>query len=167
MKLAILLSGRIKPYEHFLNLLFKIGNKYDIDVFISINDVYSFFYEKVKQDFGDYLKGFRCEEYNVPENFINVWYNKIEGHNNYMLNQFEKQTAAYRSLSCFYNDKQCFNMATKYADDNNFVYDIYLRFRSDIIVEDLPHFDIPKINENIICSVIPINKFTLSINENI
>ena len=167
MKLAILLSGRIKLYEHFLNLLKKIGNKYDIHVFISINDVYSDFYEKVRQEFGDYLKGFHCEEYNVPENFTNIWYNKVEGHHNPELTHFEKSTAVYRSLSCFYNDKYCFNMATKYADDNNFEYDIYLRFRSDIIVDDLPIFDIPKMNEDVLFSVIPFSQFTLAITENI
>jgi len=166
MRLAVLLSGRIKKYEHFLNLLKKKENKYDIDVFISINDVYSNLYEEIKQQFKDYLKGFHCEEYNVPENFINIWYNKIEGHNNNLLTQPEKQSATYRSLSCFYNDKYCFNMATKYADDNNFEYDIYLRFRSDIIVDDFPIFDIPNVNENILFSVIPFYKFTLAITEN-
>ena len=39
MKLAVLLSGRIKQYEQFLHLLQRTGNKYEIHVFISVNDI--------------------------------------------------------------------------------------------------------------------------------
>jgi len=167
MRLAILLSGRINPYKEFLNLLKKVENKYDINVFISVNDVYSEFYKNVEKDFGNYLKGLHCEEYNVPENFMNIYYSKIEGYSHYLLSEFEKDTVAYRCLSCYYNDKYCFNMATKYADNNNFEYDIYLRFRSDIIVDNLTNFNISKINENILFCVIPFYKFTLTPTENI
>ena len=166
MRLAIFLSGRVKQYETFLHLLQKNETKYEIDVFISVNDIYSGFYEELGKRFGKYLKGFNCEEYNVPENFQNVWYNKIEGQSNFMMNNFEKNTAAYRSLSCFFNDTYCFYMATKYADDNNFEYDIYLRFRSDIITDDFPDFDIAKVNENILFSVTPVALITLAITEN-
>ena len=166
MKVSILLSGRINSYKYFLKLLSKIGEKYDVDVFISINDTYSDAYENIKQQFGKYLKGFQCEEYNVPDNFKNVWYNKVEGMENPFIQKFEKDSAAYRTLSCVYNDTICFNMATKYADDNKFEYDVYIRTRSDIIVNDLPNFDIDNIKNNVLFAVIPFSKFTMAITNN-
>lgn len=164
MKIAILLSGRIKSYDNFLNILRK--KEKNIDVFISVNDIYSDFYKKVIEDFGDYLKGFYCKEYNVPLNFKNIWYDKIDDYFNPNLTQFGKNSAAYRTLSCFYNDTCCFKMATNYADYHNFEYNIYLRFRSDIIVDDFPYFDISKVNQNILFSVIPFCKFTMPITDN-
>tara|TARA_B100000941_G_C28146603_1_gene370376 strand:- start:52 stop:591 length:540 start_codon:yes stop_codon:yes gene_type:complete len=38
----------------------------------------------------------------------------------------------------YYNDMIAFNAACKYADDNNFEYDLYLKFRSDIIADNIP-----------------------------
>ena len=151
MKLAVLLSGRIKQYEQFLHLLQRTGNKYEIHVFISVNDIYSDFYEKVQKLFGNYLKGFHCNEYIVPENFTNKWFNI---------------PATYSTLSCLYNDKYSFNMATKFADDNNFSYDVYLRFRSDIIATNFPDFHTYDIDSNIIFSVVPFCKFVLLITDN-
>jgi hypothetical protein len=167
MKIAVLLSGRITRINSFIELLKKEKDKYDIDIFISANDVYSEYYEKLQKSLATYLKGFNCTEYNVPDGFKNIWYNHVEGINNYMLIGYEKTTAAYRTLSCIYNDKLCFNMAKQYADTNNFEYDIYLRFRSDIICNNFPDFDIDGINNNILFSVIPVNYFHLAVTDNI
>ena len=166
MRIALLLSGRVIRINSFIGLLKKEKDKYDIDVFISTNDVYSEYYAKLQQAIGIHLKGFKCTEYNVPDGFKNIWYNHVDGINNYMLIGYEKTTAAYRTLSSIYNDNQCFNMAKQYADTYNFEYDIYLRFRSDIICDSLPDFDIDGINNNILFSVIPVNYFQLTPTDN-
>ena len=85
MKIAVLLSGRITRINSFIELLKKEKDKYDIDIFISTNDVYSEYYEKLQKSLGTYLKGFNCTEYNVPDGFKNIWYNHVEGINNYMI----------------------------------------------------------------------------------
>jgi hypothetical protein len=165
-KIAILLSGRVIKVNSFIELLKKEKNNYDIDVFISANDIYFDYYDKLQKSLGIHLKGFNCSEYNVPDGFKNVWYNYVDGMHNNMLIGYEKTTAAYRTLSCVYNDKQCFYMAKQYSETNNFEYDIYLRFRSDIICDSFPNFDIDGINNNILFSVIPVNYFPLTITDN-
>ena len=44
----------------------------------------------------------------------------------------------YNTLSMFWNWKNAFNMAINYADSNNFEYDCYMVFRSDIINCKIP-----------------------------
>ena len=150
-RIAILLSGRVKKIKSFLSLLEKEKNRYDIDVFISINYTFSNFYLKIQELLGPYLKGFNCVKYNLPDNFSNVW--------------LLKYNFVYNTLSCLYNDKYCFKMATEYADKNEFEYDLYLRFRSDIIVDKLPDFNNEEINSVLFC-VNPFFKFKLAITSN-
>ena len=42
-------------------------------------------------------------------------------------------------MSMYYNDQLTFESACKYADDNNFEYDYYMKYRSDIINLTLPN----------------------------
>ena len=49
-------------------------------------------------------------------------------------------------------------MATKYADENGFEYDAYLKYRSDLIADDMP--DIQKTVERKVFSVVPSCDFT-------
>ena len=57
-------------------------------------------------------------------------------------------------------------MATKFADDNHFSYDVYLRFRSDIYVDNFPDFYTYDIDNSILFSVVPFCKFQLAITNN-
>lgn len=59
----------------------------------------------------------------------------------------------YNPMSMFFNDRKSFDMATKYADDNGFEYDAYMKYRSDIITSSLP--EINNSDEYEIYSVIP------------
>ena len=156
MRIAILLSGRVCKYKSFLELLENNKRKYDIDLFVSVNDEYDKniqFYDKFIDDFNYYLKDIYIRKYIVPNNFHNEYLSSNKLHN-----------YIYRSLSMFYNDNNCFNMAVKFADDNNFEYDLYLRTRSDIYNSELklPFSDyLDNINNNILYCVNPINKFTI------
>ena len=61
----------------------------------------------------------------------------------------------------FYNDRNAFDMAVKYADENEFEYDAYMKFRSDIISDDFPQ--IIKTDEYKIFSVIPLCQYVCPI----
>lgn len=130
MKVAVLLSGRVKAYEPFLRVLENACKKHEIHVFISVNDNYSEFYEILKQRFGPYLKGLECTPYQLPEDW-------------HYTHASSKTLPYVNALSCFYNDENAFRMACDYSDKNNIPYDIYIRTRSDIDIEsnDFPEFD--------------------------
>jgi hypothetical protein len=153
MKIAILISGRAKIYNDFLKMLDKC-HEHELHIFISINDVQSEFYNILTTDFKKYLRGFVCTPYILPDNF----YNCHKGTN---------ILPYINAMSSFYNDKRAFDMACKYADENSFEYDIYLRTRTDIFInsEQLPEFD-SRYKEGILFCVEPAFKPRLYYTEN-
>jgi hypothetical protein len=144
MRVAVLLSGRVKSYESFLRVLENACKKHEIDVFISVNDTYSEFYETLKQRFGSFLKGLECTPYKLPED----WHYTHAG---------AKTLPYINAMSCFYNDENVFRMACEYADKNKILYDVYLRTRSDIDVatNDFPEFD-SRVSEGLLFCVRPL-----------
>jgi len=152
VRICILLSGRIKQYKGLLNMIKK--SKDNIDVFASINDVDSEFYDNFRNDFRGYLRGIHFELYKIPSFFYtNCNYNRRLG------NKFPNV------LSCYYNNMIVLRMATLYADTNNFEYDIYLRFRSDIEADTLPIFDDRYKKGMLFCGRPPVDRFKLAVTD--
>jgi hypothetical protein len=151
MLIAVLISGRVNSYENFLHLLERTTN-HTIHLYISVNDdeeEYKEFYEKFKIKFRKYIKKLHIEKYNLPNNFVNCNADvRING------------PTFYRTLSCFYND----TMAMKFAKESSIDYDIYLRFRTDIIVDSFPSFE--TYDKDKLYCVDPLCKFTLAITDN-
>ena len=165
MRIALLISGRLKCYEQCLISLLE-NTKYDIDLFCSINDKedeiyldpHSEFYGTNPQNV-DYniarnklkpwLKGLRIVPYELPEIFDEDKYPT-----GYICHFTDTpHPKPWHAMSMFYNDRKAFEMATEYADNNNFEYDAYLKFRSDIDTNKIP--DIVKTDEYKLFSVVP------------
>lgn len=151
MLIAVLISGRVNSYENFYKLLEKTSN-HTVHLYISVNEEeeeYKEFYEKFKNKFCKYIKKINIEKYELPDNFRNC-------NTDVIMNS----PTFYRTLSCFYNDM----MAMKFAKESLIDYDIYLRFRTDIIVDSFPSFETYK-KDKLYC-VDPLCKFTLAITDN-
>lgn len=151
MRVAILISGRLKCYETRLLPLLKNSN-YDIDLFISINAERDEYHNKALNDLSKWLKGEYICTFLVPQEYKNIFINLNSGIN---------EPLPYNQLSMFFNDRKCFELATEYADNNKFEYDAYMKYRSDIITDELP--DIKTKNDYKIFSVVPWNNYYSSV----
>jgi hypothetical protein len=173
MRVAVLLSGRVKKYKNFLKLLQKYASdntNNQIDVFISANDTWCEFYDTLKKHFGNLLKDINIEPYVIHPDFKNNIY--LTNQNITLKNWTHPTTTLYNmtftSLSMLYNDQKSFNMAEKYAEHNNFQYDLYIRTRTDIVHNSFPFVDMfCNLDKNILYSANPFNKYTLCITDNI
>lgn len=156
----MLISGRIARYEDCLLPMLIKENKYEIHLHLSINDYYSEYYDMVKKDLFEYLKTFNIEKFKIPKNFLNE--NKLT------VNQIvEGIRGPHNQLSMFYNDKISMKNATSYADQNDFEYDAYLKFRPDIIAKNFPFIETINSKEFLIHSAIPyVQSFCPVVDEN-
>ena len=153
MRIAVLISGRAARYEVCLyNILQK--RTYDYDLFISVNDKPGKYYSSMAHKLSPWIKGLEVSPYTVPEDF--------ENDNPKSIKQLVNgKFVPLNVMSMFYNDKKAFNMATSYADENEFEYDAYVKYRSDIMVDDFP--TIIKSDEYKIYSAIPPCDFEVPI----
>ncbi len=143
MRVALLISGRLKCYETCLLPLLQ-NSSYDIDLFISVNDVQSNYYEQAKVNLSSWLKGLHVKPYYFPDKFNEIFVN---------INTNLPEPKPHNPMSMFFNDRKAFDMAVEYADANDFEYDAYMKYRSDIITSSFP--EIKKSNNFEIFSVIP------------
>ena len=128
MRVALLISGRLKCYQSCLLPLLKKA-QYEIDVFCSINDIESEYYQTAKRNLSPWLKGLYVQPYSFPKRFSEIFVN---------INTNLPEPKPFNPMSMFYNDRKAFEMATEYADANGFEYDAYMKYRSDIITSSLP-----------------------------
>jgi len=159
MKIAVLISGRAARYEVCLiHALEK--RKYDYDLFISVNDEPCKYYEIMEERLKYWIKGLKIKPFLLPEDFENHYSHPIAGWS--PKQNINGKFVPHHVMSMFYNNTEAFNMAIKYADDNGFEYDSYLKFRSDIVIDDFPN--IQKTDNLLIYSVIPVQcNFTVPI----
>lgn len=151
MRVALLISGRLKCYETCLLPLLQ-NSSYDVNIFSSINDVDCDYYNGVRTNLSPWLKGLYISTFSFSERFVEIFVN---------INTNLPEPKPYNPMSMFFNDRKSFDMATKYADDNGFEYDAYMKYRSDIITSSLPEINIS--NEYEIHSVIPWCNYTAPI----
>ena len=118
MKIAVIFSGRIKSYEQQLEYLMNLQNKFNLDFYCSINQ------ENIDLYHQNFLNLFKVKEYNFEKSEYNEEWNKYNS--KYCVNK--KNT-----VSRFYNDYKCFKLIEQYQYENNFKYDIILKFRADIV----------------------------------
>jgi len=137
-RIAMLISGRAARYEVALLKILEKSNYHNIDLFMSINDTNKDckYYQTMKVSLKKWLKYCYINEYKDDE-FFELFDNNIANCFNVQLVN-NKPFPLYLS-SMWWNWQNAFNMATNYADSNNFEYDCYMVFRSDIVgIEKIP-----------------------------
>ena len=145
MKIAILISGRIARYENCLLPTLNNSSYHDIHLFVSVNDKNDDckYYNDMKKNLHKWLKFIRIQEYTIDNEIFNIFNpdESISEHNKYKqiaLQNINNKFVPNNALSMYYNDMITFNEACKYADNNNFEYDMFLKYRSDIIANNIP-----------------------------
>lgn len=147
MKIAILISGRICRYEVCLLPFLNNNKHYNIDLFLSINDDDSDYYNLVRSELAPWLKEVYIKRYTFPDEFI---------HTDTRIPAYTMVDGKYKPLfqmSMYFNDMNAYNMAIKHSVNNNFEYDCVMKYRADMINTTMP--DLLNINNNILYSVQP------------
>jgi hypothetical protein len=146
-KIALLISGRATCWENCLLPILEKTKHYDIDLFMSINNdnPSSIYFSIMKTKLEVYLKGLYINKYNVPDDFKNT------STHEYSVKQLvNNKYVPLNILSMWFNYKNAYEMACNYEKQNNFEYDFFMTFRSDIIIDNIPLFNT---NENILYSI--------------
>ena len=118
MRAAIMFIGRIKTYEEQLEYLLKLQKKYDLDVFCSLN------LENLDEYHQTFLDALNVKKFHFEKAPYNIdW-------NNYATRYVVIRP---NMVSHFYNSFKCFQLIEEYQKENNFTYDIIIKFRADII----------------------------------
>ena len=130
MKVALLISGRSSRYEVCLLPILENTNV-NVDIFMSINDDPCPYYDLMQKRLSKWLKSIHFQKYQFPENFKNIHPHTPDQ----KPNSSREGKFPINVMSMFYNDKKSYNMASSYGD-----YDIYLKYRSDILSDSLPSF---------------------------
>jgi hypothetical protein len=143
MHIALLISGRITRYEVCLLPILLNSGHHKIDLFISVNDKNENgkYYDKMKEDLKEYIKFLKISEFVIDDEIFNLFNPNKSNATHGMQVNLQKVNNKYvpnNALSMYYNDMVAFNEACNYADINNFEYDIFLKFRSDIIAHNIP-----------------------------
>jgi hypothetical protein len=126
-KVALYIGGRSKLYDKHL---YKLLQNQDIDVFASLNEPYN-------EDFIKVIKP-------VSVNF-EIYDQEKASYICEGAKEFETWST-YNVCSMFYNNQKAFELIEKYSLEKNIKYDVVIKFRPDIEVENLP--DINKITPN-------------------
>jgi len=97
------------------------------------------------------VKGLYLKPYELPKDFKHVHEFK---HANILV---DGVYVPYYQLSMYFNDNNSFNMALEYSKNNHFDYDIIMKYRADIINNEIP-FIINQnfVNKNILYSIEPL-----------
>jgi hypothetical protein len=137
MRIAILISGRIARYECCLLPILNNSDYHIIDLFVSVNDKNTDceYYNIMKINLQKWLKFISIKEFIMDKEIYDIFDSDSQCSN---LQKINNKFVPYNALSMYYNDMVTFNEACKYADKNGFEYDIYLKFRSDIIANNIP-----------------------------
>lgn len=143
MKIAIILSGRIKCYENnLIPILNYLDKQHDVSLFISINGEKTKYFEEAEKNLSKWLKKICYEVYEIPDFFKKNIHPQTSNQN------INGSLKPYNNMSLFYNDKKAYEMAKDYSKTNNFEYDSYCKFRADISFCNLNElkFEYPKSN---------------------
>jgi len=163
MRIAILISGRATRYDVCLLPLLIQNNDVNIDVFMSINDENENcdYYNEMKLKLKPWLKSCIIKKYIMPEEIIDL-FNPIESISNEIQINLQKINGKYlphNCLSMYFNDNLSFKNACEYADNNNFEYNYYMKYRSDIINTTIPKIYSEKEDNIHLYSAVPMCNF--------
>jgi hypothetical protein len=126
LKVAILLSGRIKGYESVKKNLENIVNTYHPVFFVSLN----------KKNKSPYIETF-CKEYHITDDRLHLEIAKTPEYLKTL--KKAKETPVDGTYSMFYNTHMAFKMLEKYQDTNRMQFDCILFYRADIDSTEMIH----------------------------
>lgn len=143
MKVAILLSGRIRGYEYLKDNLKNIMDKYNPVVFCSLN-------KKVKSD---YIKGF-CEFMKIDDERLNLevtpsvpeYFNTITPRNPAVVMDPRPEDSMMRYYSLVYHNKRTIELVSQYQDKYNTRFNCILNYRVDLNPSDDLLLEVPEEN---------------------
>lgn len=131
-RIAIFFSGRVNCYENSIDHLQTLKNMYDCDFFMSINHPHVDTYHSALIDLL-HVRSFSFENHDVVYN-LNSWESKLD------LKPLPPSCQAYYTLSSmYYNNMKAFELITNYQKENQFCYDIVVKFRADLLTSDILH----------------------------
>lgn len=119
LKVAILLSGRIKGYENVKKNLTNIVNRYHPIFFVSLN----------KKNKSSYIETF-CKEYNISDDRLHLELAKTPDYIK-TLNK-APEISVDGTYSMFYNTHVAFKMLEIYQEANSMQFDCILFYRADL-----------------------------------
>lgn len=122
-RVALYFSGRIRTYEQQISTLKNLSEKYNMDVFVSLNGELDD-YHRIFLDTFD-IKKYNFEIFHLDEPFKN-------------LRGYRDGNSPYNMTSAFYNNMKAFEMIEEYQNQHGFVYDVVVKYRADVVSnEDL------------------------------
>lgn len=154
MKVALLISGRAARYEVCLLPLLQ-QCKYDVHVFMSINDEDCEYYEVMKEKLKPWLKGLYIQPYKFPSDFHTIYHNQYM----YSYQKIDGKWLPRNQLSMYSNDTKAFTMAADYELEYGIEYDVFMKFRADICNTSLPTLGPIDKDETVLYSIDPLCKF--------
>jgi hypothetical protein len=139
--IAIFISGRVIYYDtQLLEVINRIetNSDYNIKLFFSINTLSlgkdespESITDNLKQIYKDKIGCIYWETFKYPASYIN---NKILNNNlKFYINDMSS-ISTYAQLSCIYNDKKNFENINTYEKQNNIIFDIICKVRSEMIL---------------------------------
>lgn len=152
MKVAIYFSGRIhtKNFEEIKCHLNKLKSRYDIKFFCSLN----------QNTLDEYTTQF-CKEFEIDEKSINleptIIPNEIHNYRKFILTNYDN------TYSMFYHNNRATQLIEKYENETGHVFDVIVKYRGDIITNDI--MEIHKPDDNTV--YIPKDKDFGGINDQI
>lgn len=126
-RIAIYFAGRIKTYEDQLKQLQSMISHYRMDVFCSINGECDDYHRNFMNDL--HVKGSFFEDH------VTVYRSEWKDIFHRLPTQSDRD--AYKLSSSLYHNKKAMELIENHQVKNNFVYDIVLKYRADIISQDI------------------------------
>lgn len=137
LNIALFVSGRLFGYkECLLPFINTLKQKYNIFLFFSINSFslgkmnknIEYIIDDLKNTFGETIGAIYFEKYKFPRSYVET---RISNN----INVF-----SYNCLSCFYNDSKNMELIEKFENNNNILFDIISKIRTDIFFENDVNF---------------------------
>lgn len=126
-RIALYFAGRVKTYEDQLDELRRLQDEYDIDCFCSINGERDEFHEQFIHDMHIVRTFFENHETKYDRSWERTFHRLPT----------QNDRDAYKLSSSLYNNKKCIELIEEYQKQHNFVYDIVIKYRADIISQEM------------------------------
>lgn len=127
MNIALYFSGRVNTYEEQIDYFKNLKDLYNIDYFCSINGIQDEYHDTFIKELD--IKSYFFEQH---ESIFDDSWISFPTHLSYADRDY-----TLRMSSHFYNNKKAFELIEKYQEEHDIKYDIIIKFRADIISDEI------------------------------